>query len=129
MGPPPARTSFTPGRRRDSTFSSTSSWGSPSNLAPREERPVSASLREAASTLQASLPPLGALLQSRCTDERPAVRRSALAALEAWSRVSPIPLGGSALAGIKQRCADVSPMIRKQARAAAAALIPPLYLP
>ena len=75
----------------------------------------SASLREAASTMDASLPVLGTMLQQRCADERPQVRRAALAAMEAWARVSGLQLSSSQLALLLQRCQDTSSAIRKQA--------------
>jgi len=62
-----------------------------------------------------SLPTIGALLQQRCVDERPAVRRAALQAIEAWARASGMQVSGSQLKLISRGCSDVSPAIRKQA--------------
>ena len=62
-----------------------------------------------------SLPSLGALLQQRCADERPAVRRAALQTMEAWARASGMQPSGSQLKLIVRGCSDVSPAIRKQA--------------
>ena len=69
----------------------------------------------AASEAASSLPALGSLLQQRCVDERPAVRRAALQAIEAWTRASGMSPSGSQLKLIARGCADVSPAIRKQA--------------
>jgi len=69
----------------------------------------------AASEAASSLPALGSLLQQRCVDERPAVRRAALQAIEAWTRASGMSPSGAQLKLIARGCADVSPAIRKQA--------------
>jgi len=83
--------------------------GSP--LAVMERGASSGTQVEAAS----SLPTIGALLQQRCVDERPAVRRAALQAIEAWARASGMQVSGSQLKLISRGCSDVSPAIRKQA--------------
>jgi len=82
----------------------------------------SASLVHAAK-LEASLASLGALLQQRCADERPAVRRAALVALEAWAVSSGAGLSRTQMAIVCERCQDLSPMIRKQAARSLTALL------
>lgn len=82
----------------------------------------SASLVSAAK-LEASLNGLGARLQQRCADERPAVRRVALLALEAWGVSTGIGLSRSQMAAIADRCQDSSPSIRKQAARSLTALL------
>ncbi|KAL1499117.1 hypothetical protein AB1Y20_013629 [Prymnesium parvum] len=83
----------------------------------------SASLQSAAASMDASLPSLGALLTHRCVDERPAVRRAALGAIEAWALASGQQLSASQLSLLSLRCADTSPAIRKQAARALCALL------
>jgi hypothetical protein len=73
--------------------------------------------------LEASLNGLGARLQQRCADERPAVRRVALLALEAWGVCTGSGLSRSQMAAIASRCEDSSASIRKQAARSLTALL------
>eukprot|EP00966_Prymnesium_polylepis_P009502 219203-Prymnesium_polylepis.1 len=49
------------------------------------------------------------MLQARCADAKPAVRVSALKAMEAWARVSGLQLSSSQLALLTARCLDERP--------------------
>ena len=106
MMPPP------PGAMMPPAVLDASSGGGPVGSPLAESRSSSSGAQvEAAS----SLPTIGALLQQRCVDERPAVRRAALQAIEAWARASGMQVSGSQLKLISRGCSDVSPAIRKQA--------------
>ena len=109
MMPPPPGAMMPPAVLDASNGGSGGPVGSP--LAVMERGASSGAQVEAAS----SLPTIGALLQQRCVDERPAVRRAALQAIEAWARASGMQVSGSQLKLISRGCSDVSPAIRKQA--------------
>lgn len=121
--PQPPRTPSNPSREDASPMQSGTpnglgSKGSKTSTSPSTPSPCpspSVSLQQAAASMDASLPVLGTLLQRRCIDERPAVRRSALSAIEAWARASGLQLSPSQLSLLSQRCQDTSPAIRKQA--------------
>ena len=95
--------------------------GEPTGSADEALLSPSASLR--AENLDASLEALGAVLQARCIDEKPAVRRAALLVLEAWVKASGTRTSSSMLGMIEQRCQDTAPSIRKQAAKTLCALL------
>jgi len=116
MPPPPPRRDSEGGR------SSIGSAGTPAAATPGGDASPSASLVSAAK-MEASLASVASLLQSRCADERPAVRRAALGAIEAYGLASSDGLSPAALAAVEERCRDASPLIRKQAAKCLAALL------
>ena len=75
----------------------------------------SASLLAAVSEVDATMVALGRTLHARIVDNKPSVRRSALAAMEAWIKTARVPPAASLLGAVGSRCKDASPAIRKQA--------------
>ena len=107
---PPPPSQGAQASRRDST----GTVASLADASPAKQSPA-ASLLAAASNAEVSLAALGNLLFARVTDDKVAVRRTAIAAVEAWAVSSELELNASQVSVLRQRCLDTSSQIRKQA--------------
>ena len=81
------------------------------------------SLVAAASEMDPSLTALGHTLHVRLVDDKYAVRRAALTAIESWVVASGLPLPSAILQAVRTRCKDTSPNIRKAAAKTLSALL------
>ncbi len=116
----PQRLPTTPGSRGTSATGRRAAPTTPLNIVASP----SASLTAAAEQ-EAPLEAAVAKALERCGDERPAVRKAALQAVEAWAKLddgaSP-SLESSELASVYVRCTDKSSLVRKQAARTLSAL-------